>query len=106
MVSQYPDTVTVSHGATWKQQTDGDYEANAAASTFTSECRCEPASSNPVLRGDDGAEIAYQWIVYMPQTTTVFGFGDPVSMVLANATTYTGTVKRQSNGQLNSRLWV
>jgi hypothetical protein len=106
MVTQYPDSITVSHSATWVQETDGDFKADTSATSFTSVCRCEPAGSNSVLRGTDGAEIVYDWIVYMPKTTTVFVFGNPVSMVLANATTYTGTLKRQSNGQLNTRLWV
>jgi hypothetical protein len=106
MVTQYPDTITVTTGATFKQQTDGDYEVDAAAGTFTSECRGEPNSSNAVLRGIDGAEIAYSWIVYMPPTTTVLQHGDSVSLALANQTTYAGTLKRQSNGQLNTRLWV
>lgn len=106
MVTQYPDTVTVAHSATWSQETDGDFKAGTAATSFTSSCRFEPAGPNPVIRGEDGAEVYYSWVVYMPQTTTVFAYGDPVTVTLLNATTYTGKLKRQSNGQLNTRLWV
>lgn len=106
MVSQYPDIIVISPSPEFTQDENGNFSANEAANAFTSECRAEVAGNNPIITGTDGQTISYKWIIYMPKTSESFTVGDGISVTKADGSIYTGSLKQQSNGQLNSRLWV
>ncbi|HCY40440.1 MAG TPA: hypothetical protein DHV48_03665 [Prolixibacteraceae bacterium] len=106
MVGQYPDIIVISPKPEFAQDENGNFEADDAANAFTSECRAEVAGSNPILAGTDGQTVSYKWIVYMPKTSEFFEVGDEVTLTKADGSIYTGSLKQQSNGQFNSRLWV
>lgn len=104
---QYPDTIEITKDPEFTQDEEtGNFESGEANTPFTSECRAEPAGSNPVIKGANGDDIMYSWIVYMPKTSEVFEFGDAVKVTKADGSEFIGNVKRQYNGQFNSRLWV
>lgn len=106
MVTQYPHNITISRLPEYTQGEDGNFATEDSPVTFASECRAEPAGANPVIKGVDGEDVTYSWIVYMPMTAQEFQFGDPVEITLINGSKYASTLKRQSNGQFNTRLWV
>lgn len=107
VISQYPDNIEVTKIPEYLQDEDtGNFEPVGEGEIFTSECRAEPAGSNPVIKGADGSDIVYAWIVYMPQTTEVLTFGDTVKITKADGSVYEGSLKRQYNGQFNTRIWV
>lgn len=106
MVEQYPHTITVTRQPVFSQDDEGDFQPSGSATSFTSEGRAEPAGSNPVIRGADGDVEQYEYVIYMPLTTEEFAHGNPVSVTFENGTERTGTLKRQHNGQFNTRLWV
>lgn len=106
MVNQYPDTVLITRKPEFAQNASGNYKPAGEESTFTSECRAEPAGDNPVIKGADGNMVEYSWIVFMPKTSEVFAFGDTVQITKADGSIYKGSLKRPSNGQFNTRLWV
>ena len=105
---QYPHSISVISSPEFTQNEDtGNFQqVPETGGTFESECRAEPAGSNPIIKGIDGNDIVFAWIVYMPKTETEFKFGDKVVVTLGNGSQYEGTVKRQYNGQFNTRLWV
>jgi len=105
MVEQYPDTITVSVKAEPTQnETTGNFTAGTEAS-YTFKCRAEVNGSNRKIVGADGVSIDYSFLVYMPKTTTVIPVNSEYSLITGNAT-FTGKIKAQGNGQLNSRLWL
>ena len=106
MVKQYPDTVVITKLPEFTQDANGNFQPAGEGVTFTSECRAEPAGSNPVIKGNDGNDIVYSWIVYFPKSSEVFSFGENVEITRADGSIFESSLKRQSNGQLNSRLWV
>lgn len=106
MVSQYPHTITIQLQGEFEQDASGNFQPKAGTGgTFSSECRAEPAGTNPVIKGADGEDIVFVWVVYMPKSVVNFQFGDDVTVTI-NGENFSGTVKRQYNGQFNTRLWV
>lgn len=105
---QYPDTIEVTRNPVYTQDEDGYFESEEGEKTlvFTSECRAEPAGSNPVIRGIDGNEIIYVWIVYLPLTSETFEFGLKVKVTKLDGSVYEGSLKRFYNGKFNTRIWV
>lgn len=106
MVVQYPHTILITRHPDYAQDGSGDFQPTGSATTFTGDGRAEPAGSNAVVTGPDGDKEAYSWIVYMPRTEEEFSYGDTVTITFENGSVKTGTLKRQSNGQFNTRLWV
>ena len=107
MVSYYPDTVEVTKQPEYVQDEEtGYFDTEEEGVLFASDCRAEPAGPNPVIKGDDGNDIVYSWIVYMPKTSEVLEFGWPVKVTKADGSIYESSLKRQYNGKFNSRLWV
>lgn len=106
MVKQYPDTILITSDPAFTQDSKGYFESSGAGGTFTSGCRAEPAGSNPVIKGEDGNDLVYSWIVYLPKTSEAFAFGAGVTLTLADGSIHKSSLKRSSNGQFNTRLWV
>lgn len=106
MVSQYPDIIVISPKPEFTQDESGNFGAGQTPNAFTSECRAEVAGSNPIITGTDGQTVSYKLIVYMPKTSEFFAFGDEVTVTKADGSIYEGSLKQQSNGQFNSRIWV
>ena len=105
MVTRYPHTITITVTPTLVSDGSGNL-SGATGTDYSYSCRVEPAGNNGIIRGENGDEIIYTWVVYMAATTMEFTPGDAVEITLANGSQYNGHIKRQSNGQLNTRLWV
>jgi len=106
MVKQYPHTITVDITPGFEPDEKGNLQETGQSGTFSSDCRAEPAGSNPVIKGADGEDLVYSWIVYMPKTDVKLSFGDTVTITVENGQQHSASLKRQHNGQLNTRLWV
>lgn len=107
MVSyQYPDTVSILKKPVYEQDANGKFKPVGEGSTFTSDCRAEESGSNPLVIGDDGNQVIYSWVIYMPKTSEVLAFGDDVTLTRGDGSIHKSTLKRQRNGKFNSRLWV
>lgn len=111
MVNQYPHTIIIQPQGEFEQDASGNFNPSAwSGEVFSSECRAEPAGSNPVIkgpviRGVDGGEIAFGWEVFLPKTDKNFRFGDKVTITV-DGNEFPDTLKRQYNGQFNTQLWV
>jgi hypothetical protein len=106
MVTQYPHTIIVYNRATPVQNTSTGKFTVSTPVSFTSECRAEPNGKGTIIRGADGVDTSFEFIVYMPVTGENLKFGSDVVITLENGVQHRSTLKRQHNGQLNSRLWV
>jgi len=104
IVDQYPHTIVVSSFEPVKDE-NGDYVTAEPTVIHSGKCRAEPNGKGEVLRGDNGSEINYSFTVYMPKTDIVFTYNSDVKIEIGNKL-ISGRVKRHSNGQLNSRVWV
>lgn len=105
MVVQYPHSVTITPQAD-PVQTGGNFAAPVSGTPFTTNCRLEPASKGPVITGPDGNVVNVTFVLYMPPVTNQFRYGDLVTVTLSNGSQQNGFLKQQSNGQLNTRIWV
>jgi hypothetical protein len=89
-----------------KQDEEGNVYTSTDGTAVVMDCRVEPSQNSGTISGVDGQQVAYTFVIYMPLTVLEFTPGDTVTVTLANGSQYNGRVKRQSNGQLNTRLWV
>lgn len=103
-MEQYPDTIVVTVKAD-PTEVNGIYTAGASTN-YTLKCRAEVNGSGKKTLGDDGTLIDYSFDVYLPKMTTVIPRGSGYVLTALNNGTIRGEVKRASNGQLNSRLWL
>ena len=102
---QYPDSITVTVSASASQNASGIWTAGATAG-YTFDCRAEVNGEGGRITADDGTLIDYSFQVYMPATTTIIPRdSDYILNSLLNGI-IKGKIKRASNGQLNSRLWL
>jgi hypothetical protein len=104
-MEQYPDSIVITVSASASQNASGIWSAGATAG-YILDCRAEVNSSGRRIVGDDGVLMDYSFQVYMPAMTTIIpSDSDYILSSLLNGV-ITGKVKRASNGQLNSRLWL
>ena len=102
---QYPDSIVVTTSASASQNASGVWTAGATGS-YSLDCRAEVNGSGRRITSADGALIDYSFLVFMPVMTTVIPPGSDFVLTALSDGTITGQVKRASNGQLNSRLWL
>lgn len=109
MVIQYPDNLkykSVSADSVYDQET-GKWTKPVAGVSFENECRAEPNGEGKTIPSNDGHELKYSFIIYMPKTAAVFRYGQNVEVYSKeNRLIFSGKVQAFSLGQFNARLWV
>lgn len=104
MVVQYPHSITVK----WKSQPtkdgNGDW-VEGVEQEFSSHCRAEANGEGKTLTGVDGSTVYFSFAVFLPRTEQAIPYSSNAEITISGKVVK-GTVKNQSNGQLNSRLWV
>jgi len=104
-MTQYPDSIVVTISASGSQNASGIWIAGVTTD-YTFDCRAEVNGTGRKIVGADGALMDYSFDVFMPVTTVVIPPGSDIVLTALLNGTITGKVKRASNGQLNSRLWL
>jgi len=102
---RYPDNIVVITSASASQNASGIWTAGATGA-YDLDCRAEVNGTGRKIAGADGALIDYSFQVFLPVMTTVIPPGSDFVLTALSNGTITGKVKRASNGQLNSRLWL
>jgi hypothetical protein len=106
MVGQYPHNLKVTiPGQGREDEATGNY-IPGTPTIFEASCRAELNTEAKVIRGEDGNDVAYSFTVYTRKTDVVFPYNSEVEITMGANRTVKGTVKGQSNGQLNTRIWV
>lgn len=104
-MNQYPDSIALTVSASASMNASGVWTGGATAG-YNLSCRAEVNGTGRQIAGDDGVLMDYAFQVFMPAMTTIIPRdSDYVLSTLVNGI-ITGKVKRASNGQLNSRLWL
>jgi len=107
MVNQYPDSIVLTISPVVTQNSDGTWTAATGTSVVhTFDCRAEVNGTGRQVAGKDGSLVDYAFEVYLPVMTTVIPPDTECVLTTLNNGTLTEKVKRASNGQLNSRLWL
>ena len=104
-MTQYPDSIVVTTSASGSQNASGIWTAGATTD-YTFPCRAEVNRAGRKIVGADGVLMDYTFEVYMPITTVVIPDGSDFVLTAFSNGVISGKVKRASNGQLNSRLWL
>lgn len=103
---QYPDSIVITVNPD-PSEVNGVYTAATGASaTYTYSCRAEVNGSGKKIINDDGSQIEYLFDVYMPVVADVIPRGAGYVLTSLNNGVTKGKIKRASNGQLNSRIWL
>lgn len=106
MAVQYPHTLKVTiPGQGQDDEQTGNY-IPGTPTVFETKCRAELNTEAKMIRGEDGNEVAYSFTVYAPKTSTVFSYNSEAEVVIDANRTIKGRVLGQSNGQLNTRIWL
>lgn len=105
MVSLYPNTISIKWKMQPTQDANGDW-VEGVEEVFISPCRAEANGEGKVLTGEDGSSVYFSFAVYLPRTNQVIPYGANVEIKLSSNHVVKGSLKNQSNGQLNTRLWV
>jgi hypothetical protein len=105
MVNQYPHSITAKWKAKPTLDSNGDW-TEGVEETFTSPCRAEANGEGKTLTGVDGSTVYFSFAVYLPKTEQVIPYGASAEITISSNHIVKGAVKNQSNGQLNTRLWV
>ena len=105
MVNQYIDSITISVNTAATQNGDGNW-VEGSSTDYTFDCRIEPNGQGDKIRGEDGVLMDFDFMCYLPKTTTLITAGSEFTVTSLNNGEITGNIKRASNGQLNSRLWL
>ena len=104
-MKQYPDSITITTSASGSQNASGVWVAGTTID-YTFDCRAEVNGTGKKIAGADGSMIDYSFQIFMPITTVVIPDGSDFVLTALTNGTISGKVKRASNGQLNSRLWL
>ena len=104
-IIQYPHKLTATIVSGTTQDENGNW-VPGTPTTRQMDCRAEPNDKGRLLQLADGSQILYAWVVYMPKGTTSVPDGTQVEVFWGSELIGRGTVKRFSQGQLNSRLWL
>ena len=106
-MTQYPDSIVLTVITPASQDTTTGIWTEGTTTVLPSKpCRLEPNGTGRQVMGDDGVLRDYAYTCYLPQMTTVVPTGSTYVATTLNNGVISGTVKRPSNGQLNSRLWL
>lgn len=103
---QYPDSIVITVFGTPTQNTTTGEWTEGTDTVYTLDCRAEINSAARKIPGKDGLMIDYTFNCYLPLMSTVIPVGSDFVLNSLSNGSISGIVKRSSNGQLNSRLWL
>jgi len=104
-MEQYPDSIVINVNSDATQDSNGNWVA-VTGGTYTLDCRIEPNGAGRKIAGNDGILMDFAFNCYLPKMATIIPTGSAFIVTSLNNGTVNGNVKRASNGQLNSRLWL
>lgn len=106
MVKQYPHILTATIVTDSYRDHDGNWIPGTTVERTIS-CRAEPnVRASYQITGTDGVKMQFDWTVYMPVGINALPDGTLVNILFDGEPVANGKVRRFSNGQLNTRLWL
>ncbi len=106
MVIQYPHVLTVTVSGVATKNVNGDWIKQPATTSAGMPCRAEPQNGNGLIKGADGNEVNFSWIIYLPLSTINIPQGATVEVYEGGLLKCKEVVQRFSRGQLNARVWA
>jgi hypothetical protein len=84
---------------------DGNPVEGSSILVYSGNCRAEVNGTGDVIRGEDGSELNFSFNVFLPKMGIDIAANSQAELVIGNKT-IKAAIKRQSNGLLNSRIWL
>ena len=111
MISQYPHTIKFFIPAESTRDANGDWVIPATPPTeLVKKGRAELKHSSSVstayIHGEDGVQLQYQCIIYLPLPVPILLPGTQVQVWDGNRLIAESNIKQFSKGQLNARVWI
>lgn len=104
-MNQYPHVVTLIQIAPASRDADGN-PTEGASSSQSFEGRYETNGSGKMIQGQDGSQITYNGIVYLPIPSALIAAGDQIEVTHEGNLKAAGEVKQYSEGFFNARIWL
>lgn len=109
-VKQYPYYLYVHQVTGSSQDENGDFVQGTESWVFHSMCREETNGKGAEVRTEDGDNIIFSSVMYLPKGTTEITAGTEVTVSNIESSEseirIKGDVLKFDKGQLNCRLWV
>lgn len=102
MVERHPDTLSITYRKPGTYDTDGDFTPGIEVTQLI-KGRAEANGQGSMIRTPDGAQIVYSWTFWCKPQKFEAPHG---SVAVLNYGAWAGTVKRQSNAQLHTQIWM
>lgn len=109
MIIQYPNILRFTQttaGEPYRDENGDIVIPDGTTTLFEIKCRFEPNQKGETIPSNDGLQLNYGWIVYMPLPQLDIPEGIMITGFYGEKQIASGTVKRFSKGQLNARAWV
>ena len=104
-ISQYPHSIDLTIVTPPTQNTTTGQWMAGSTSYLQLDCRAEVNGSGKKIAGNDGVLMDFAFTCYLAKIISIIPV-DSDYVLHTGYETYKGKIKRQSNGQLNSRLWL
>jgi hypothetical protein len=105
VVKQYPHTLKLTTIGSGTQDSEGNW-IPGGSTEVEKPCRFETNDRGAIVATDDGAEIVYDGIIYLPLPADQIAPGTTVQVLDGVTVLSNRTVKKFSRGQLNARIWL
>ena len=106
---QYPDILTyekVTGGGSHYDE-DGNLVIDSPVTeTVSLKCRAEANTKGQYLISEDGQQVEYGWLVYLPLPAIEIPYGTIVQVSRKGIIRAKGDIKRSVVDQLNAKAWV
>jgi hypothetical protein len=105
MVKQYPHTIRIETSSDSTRDNNGNW-VTGTPSTVEKKGRFETNSGDSFVKTDNGENVVYDGIIYMPLPAIDIAAGAKITALDGDKVLSQGNVKRFSAGQMNMRIWL
>jgi hypothetical protein len=106
MVKQYPHTLILTAVEDTPMDGNGNWITGHEVS-ISLKGRAEPNSKGQMIASQDGTQVLFDWMVYMPLPADEITPGTRIVLKDEDGNQFgEGTIKRYSRGQMNARIWL
>ncbi|MFN3341899.1 MAG: hypothetical protein ACK40M_04335 [Flavobacteriales bacterium] len=105
MVKQYPHIITIT-SKTGTRDDEGNWEQSGTTTIVSLKCRFEANAKGAMIVKEDGTQVVFSGIVFLPRVATELKPGSAVEVVNGSTVLSKARILRFSNGQLNARIWL
>lgn len=106
MIIQYPHILRLFGLASTPVLVDGEWVFTENEEPVEYDCRAEESSQGRSIKTTTGELVAYSFTIYMKPISDTLEYGATVQLIISENEKYDLKVLRQTNNQLNTKIWL